>query len=301
MTPFAGRDPVADVAANGRDPAPAEGRTVSAPSACPTDDHRATGDRLVGLLQRHGERLAGHARRRDRRAARSGSTWGNEGAVQLLGYGLDDLRALPVDAALPDPRAAVSSSCCCAASGPRGMTLPGPHRQRRRRRGRRHDHAVPGRPDVDHARALSTANEQERALRATADAHERRFSALTERSPVPTLLSEQGMRLAHVNDAFCTLVGRRAEQLLGTGWIDTIHPDDLDARHRAGRRRPRGRRGRDPGPPGPRRRHRADDGHPLRPPVHPRASAPASSAPSRTSPTGWPSRRSSPTRPTTTR
>ena len=36
------------------------------------------------------------------------------------------------------------------------------------------------------------------------------------------------MRLAHVNDAFCTLVGRRAEQLLGTGWIDTIHEDDLD-------------------------------------------------------------------------
>ena len=77
-------------------------------------------------------------------------------------------------------------------------------------------------------RILSTANEQERALRATADAHERRFSALTERSPVPTLLSEQGMRLAHVNDAFCTLVGMRAEQLLGTGWINTIHEDDLD-------------------------------------------------------------------------
>jgi diguanylate cyclase (GGDEF)-like protein/PAS domain S-box-containing protein len=77
-------------------------------------------------------------------------------------------------------------------------------------------------------RILSTANEQERALRATADAHERRFSALTERSPIPTLLSEQGMRLAHVNDAFCSLVGLRAEQLLGTGWINAIHEDDLD-------------------------------------------------------------------------
>jgi diguanylate cyclase (GGDEF)-like protein/PAS domain S-box-containing protein len=77
-------------------------------------------------------------------------------------------------------------------------------------------------------RLVATSNEQERALRATADAHERRFSTLTERSPVPTLLSEQGMRLAHVNDAFCSLVGLRAEQLLGTGWIDTVHPDDLD-------------------------------------------------------------------------
>ena len=36
------------------------------------------------------------------------------------------------------------------------------------------------------------------------------------------------MRLAHVNDAFCALVGLRAEQLLGTGWINTIHEDDLD-------------------------------------------------------------------------
>jgi diguanylate cyclase (GGDEF)-like protein/PAS domain S-box-containing protein len=45
---------------------------------------------------------------------------------------------------------------------------------------------------------------------------------------VPTLLSEQGMRLAHVNDAFCNLVGLQAEQLLGTGWMATVHPDDLD-------------------------------------------------------------------------
>jgi diguanylate cyclase (GGDEF)-like protein/PAS domain S-box-containing protein len=37
------------------------------------------------------------------------------------------------------------------------------------------------------------------------------------------------MRLAHVNDAFCSLVGRRAEQLLGTGWMSAVHPDDLEA------------------------------------------------------------------------
>src|SRR5215212_8809509 len=78
-------------------------------------------------------------------------------------------------------------------------------------------------------RMSSTANETERALRATADAHERRFATLTERSPIPTLLSEQGMRLAHVNDAFCSLVGLQAEQLLGTGWLGCLHPDDLDA------------------------------------------------------------------------
>jgi diguanylate cyclase (GGDEF)-like protein/PAS domain S-box-containing protein len=36
------------------------------------------------------------------------------------------------------------------------------------------------------------------------------------------------MRLAHVNDAFCSLVGLQAEQLLGTGWMATVHPEDLD-------------------------------------------------------------------------
>src|SRR3712207_4364969 len=36
------------------------------------------------------------------------------------------------------------------------------------------------------------------------------------------------MRLAHVNDAFCSLIDRQAEELLGTGWMSCVHPDDLD-------------------------------------------------------------------------
>jgi diguanylate cyclase (GGDEF)-like protein/PAS domain S-box-containing protein len=154
-------------------------------------------------------------------------TWGNEGAVQLLGYGLEDLRAMPVEQLFPSlgggelklllrrERSARRTLAVRTASGATieasVLTTPSPG-------GRRWTISL-----------RSTDSEQERALRATADAHERRFSALTERSPVPTLLSEQGMRLAHVNDAFCTLVGRRAEQLLGTGWIDTVAVEDLDA------------------------------------------------------------------------
>jgi diguanylate cyclase (GGDEF)-like protein/PAS domain S-box-containing protein len=153
-------------------------------------------------------------------------TWGNACAVEMLGYGLEDLRSLPVEQLFPSlgrgelrlllrrERVARMTLPVRTASGASieavVLTTPSPG----------------GRSWT--VRILSTANEQERALRATADAHERRFSALTERSPIPTLLSEQGMRLAHVNDAFCSLVGRRAEQLLGTGWIDTIHEDDLD-------------------------------------------------------------------------
>ncbi|MPQ97066.1 EAL domain-containing protein [Modestobacter sp. I12A-02628] len=82
--------------------------------------------------------------------------------------------------------------------------------------------------DLWSLRVVTGSADAERALRATADAHERRFATLTERSPVPTLLSEQGMRLGHVNDAFCRLVGRQADQLLGTGWTTVVHPADLD-------------------------------------------------------------------------
>ena len=104
-------------------------------------------------------------------------TWCNEGAVQLLGYGLDDLRALPLDQLFPSlgggelklllrrERAARMTLPVHTASGAVieavVITTPSPG----------------GRMWT--MRILSTSNEQERALRATADAHERRFSALT--------------------------------------------------------------------------------------------------------------------------
>jgi diguanylate cyclase (GGDEF)-like protein/PAS domain S-box-containing protein len=154
-------------------------------------------------------------------------TWGNEGAVQLLGYGLDDLRSLPVDQLFPTLGGGELKLLLRRERAAR-MTLPV-----RTASGEVLETIVLTTPSPSGRmwtmRIIATANEQERALRATADAHERRFSALTERSPIPTLLSEQGMRLAHVNDAFCSLVGLRAEQLLGTGWINTIHEEDLDA------------------------------------------------------------------------
>ena len=53
--------------------------------------------------------------------------------------------------------------------------------------------------------AQHARSDTERALADSAAAHERRFTTLTQRSPMPTLLSEQGLRLAHVNDAFCQL------------------------------------------------------------------------------------------------
>jgi len=154
-------------------------------------------------------------------------SWSNGMAGRLLGYAAEDLRALSFEQLLPSlsagelrlllrrERAVTMTLPVRCASGVlldcSVSTVPAPA-------GRRWT-----------VRLAATANETERALRATADAHERRFSTLTERSPVPTLLSEQGLRLAHVNDAFCALVDLQAEQLLGTGWLGTVHPDDLDA------------------------------------------------------------------------
>ena len=154
-------------------------------------------------------------------------TWSNEKAVGLLGYALEDLRSLPLEQLLPSLDRGELKLLLRRERAVR-MTLPV-----RTALGVEQECVVTAVPaPVGRrwtVRVVSTANEQERALRATADAHERRFSTLTERSPVPTLLSEQGMRLSHVNDAFCALVGRQAEQLLGTGWMTTVHPDDLDA------------------------------------------------------------------------
>ena len=152
--------------------------------------------------------------------------WANERAVQLLGYALEDLQSLTMGQVLPSLRGGETKLLLRRERSVQ-MTLPV-----RTASGALLEVLVAATPApagrLWTLRLAATATEQERALRATADAHERRFSTLTERSPVPTLLSEQGMRLAHVNDAFCGLVGRQAEQLLGTGWLAVVHPDDLD-------------------------------------------------------------------------
>ena len=60
-------------------------------------------------------------------------TWCNEGAVQLLGYGLDDLRSLALDHLFPSLGGGELKLLLRRERAAR-MTLPGPHRQRRGRR-----------------------------------------------------------------------------------------------------------------------------------------------------------------------
>ncbi|MBC3763420.1 putative bifunctional diguanylate cyclase/phosphodiesterase [Quadrisphaera oryzae] len=67
----------------------------------------------------------------------------------------------------------------------------------------------------------------ERLAQEQASAQERRFDTLVRHSPVPTIISEAGLRLAHVNDAFSQLLGQPHEQLLGLAWTSSVRGDDL--------------------------------------------------------------------------
>jgi diguanylate cyclase (GGDEF)-like protein/PAS domain S-box-containing protein len=153
-------------------------------------------------------------------------SWGNDSAARLLGHPIDDLRRGPLADLVPG--LADGGMALLLRERTAQVTVPV-----RTATGSAVECVLVAMPEPSGkrwvVRLIATANELERALRATAEAHERRFATITERSPVPMLLSEQGMRLAHVNGALCQLVGLRAEQLLGTGWLDVLHPDDAEA------------------------------------------------------------------------
>jgi diguanylate cyclase (GGDEF)-like protein/PAS domain S-box-containing protein len=89
-------------------------------------------------------------------------------------------------------------------------------------------HPVPDLP-LWTVRAFAAEESDSATAYAAARAYERRYAALAERTPIPTVLSDVGMRLAHVNDAFARLLGRPAEQTLGIGWLAHVHEEDLEA------------------------------------------------------------------------
>jgi diguanylate cyclase (GGDEF)-like protein/PAS domain S-box-containing protein len=74
--------------------------------------------------------------------------------------------------------------------------------------------------------ALRPLGEDDRSAEAL-HAAEHRFRALADHAPVGILLSEAGLRLGYANSRFAELAGMDAAQLLGTGWLDAIHSQDL--------------------------------------------------------------------------
>ncbi|NLT55156.1 MAG: diguanylate cyclase [Actinomycetales bacterium] len=63
--------------------------------------------------------------------------------------------------------------------------------------------------------------------RAEASQAEQRFAALASNSPVGILMSDVGLRLGYVNECFAQLAGLDTSRLLGTGWLDIVHRQDL--------------------------------------------------------------------------
>ena len=74
-------------------------------------------------------------------------------------------------------------------------------------------------------------SEIDRELRADQDLHasEARFQALASNAPIGIFSSEVGLRLAYVNERCAELWGRPVVELLGTGWLNAIDPEDLEA------------------------------------------------------------------------
>jgi len=80
---------------------------------------------------------------------------------------------------------------------------------------------------------LDPASDTMTDLQAAAATAEHRFAALARCAPVGIFASDVGLRLGFVNDRFAALTGLPTHALLGTGWLDAVHRDDLPGLYQA--------------------------------------------------------------------
>ncbi|NEQ35761.1 MAG: PAS domain S-box protein [Okeania sp. SIO3I5] len=59
---------------------------------------------------------------------------------------------------------------------------------------------------------------------------ERRYASLAAAAPVAIFRMDQPMNCTYVNDRWGEMTGRPLEAAMGRGWMDTLHPDDLENR-----------------------------------------------------------------------
>jgi diguanylate cyclase (GGDEF)-like protein/PAS domain S-box-containing protein len=160
-------------------------------------------------------------------------TWANPAAVDLLGFGLDEVLGRPLPAARyqPDGEAedwvnVVIRTIAQAAEQPLGewqsavVDTPDPllaSVQLKVVAAGIDSFLVWIRPTADAVRVAEEAARES----------EHRFRALAEHAPVGIVHSEAGVRLGYVNTKFAEIAGVARESLLGTRWLTSIYPEDL--------------------------------------------------------------------------
>jgi len=77
----------------------------------------------------------------------------------------------------------------------------------------------------DRNRSEAERQQTEAALRES----DRRYATLTEVAPVGIFWFNAAGECTYVNPRWCELTGSPAEAAMGTGWLDTIHPQDRDS------------------------------------------------------------------------
>jgi two-component system, chemotaxis family, CheB/CheR fusion protein len=70
--------------------------------------------------------------------------------------------------------------------------------------------------------------ERKRAVEALAES-EQRFHTLSDQAPVMIWMTDESQNTNFVNKRWLEFTGKSAEQEIGVGWYDGIHPDDKDA------------------------------------------------------------------------
>jgi two-component system sensor histidine kinase UhpB len=78
-------------------------------------------------------------------------------------------------------------------------------------------------------RAVDAAARNKQALMAEQGLREseERFRTLAQIAPVGIYRTSAKGSWVYVNECWCSLTGRTADQALGDGWMDAVHPDDL--------------------------------------------------------------------------
>ncbi|SDI80826.1 PAS domain S-box-containing protein/diguanylate cyclase (GGDEF) domain-containing protein [Frankineae bacterium MT45] len=82
-------------------------------------------------------------------------------------------------------------------------------------------------PEIGWIVSLRPVSDEVRVAEEAQRESEHRFRALADYAPVGIVVSEAGVRVGYVNARFAEITGRERPALLGTRWLNTIHPEDL--------------------------------------------------------------------------